>query len=297
MRFAHGAVWAAVYLLATVGTPARPRITEPPAVSPRPYLWRVERYGRTSHLFGTIHVGVDAEAALGPEGREALDGARRVFVEMDMTSRDTVSEFTMGAMRRAEMPPDRRALEARAEQQLRRVECAGGDDDRAGANRVALTRAVDDLDAGRLTVLDQHALDGRIRTQLEGPARQRVCDVGVHRRLAGIRRAALDARAAARAVRVGVGVHGLELWVWDGSGDTPRLVADLRPGPLPSGPREARALGPLLLFSADVPATIAALRAAGFTAPDIKPGPTPYVELAFPDPDGNTILLIGPRPK
>jgi catechol 2,3-dioxygenase-like lactoylglutathione lyase family enzyme len=52
-----------------------------------------------------------------------------------------------------------------------------------------------------------------------------------------------------------------------------------------------------MVFSADVPATIAALRAAGFTAPDIKPGQTPYVELAFPDPDGNTILLIGPRPK
>lgn len=52
-----------------------------------------------------------------------------------------------------------------------------------------------------------------------------------------------------------------------------------------------------MFFTADVPATVAALRAAGFTAPDIKPGATPYVELVFPDPDGNTILLIGPRPR
>ena len=105
MRSGRGAACAIACLLVTLGTPALPRVAEPPGVSPRPYLWRVERHGRTSHLFGTIHVGVDPEAALGPAGREALDDARRVFVEMDLTSRDTVSEFTMGAMRRAEMPP------------------------------------------------------------------------------------------------------------------------------------------------------------------------------------------------
>lgn len=52
-----------------------------------------------------------------------------------------------------------------------------------------------------------------------------------------------------------------------------------------------------MFFTADVAATVAALRAAGFTAPDATPGTTPYIELVFPDPDGNTILLIGPRPK
>lgn len=100
-------MWVAACLVATLGSPAMPQIAEPSPPSPRPYLWRVERYGRTSHLFGTIHVGLDADAALGPAGRAALDGARRVFVEMDMTSLDTVDEFTMGAIRRAEMPPDR----------------------------------------------------------------------------------------------------------------------------------------------------------------------------------------------
>jgi len=107
MRRDHRAVWVVAFLVAALGTSAMSGVAEPPSASPRPYLWRVERYGRTSYLFGTIHVGLDAEAALGPAGREALDGARRVFVEMDMTSLDTVDEFTMGAIRRAEMPPDR----------------------------------------------------------------------------------------------------------------------------------------------------------------------------------------------
>ena len=47
--------------------------------------------------------------------------------------------------------------------------------------------------------------------ELEQAARPRVVDVGVHRRLARVRRAALEARAAAHAVRVRVGGDGLEL--------------------------------------------------------------------------------------
>jgi uncharacterized protein YbaP (TraB family) len=78
-----------------------------PKASPRPYLWRVERYGVVSHLFGTIHLGLDYRAAMGPVGLAALASSRRVFVEMDITSLDVVSEFTVAALRRAEMPPDR----------------------------------------------------------------------------------------------------------------------------------------------------------------------------------------------
>lgn len=106
MRVGRRAAVLVACLLTTLA-PATPQAAALPTVSPRPYLWRVERYGRTSYLFGTIHVGLDRDAALGPAGLEALDGARRVFVEMDMTSLDTVSEFTLGAIRRAEMPPDR----------------------------------------------------------------------------------------------------------------------------------------------------------------------------------------------
>lgn len=86
---------------------ALPRAATPPTPSPRPYLWRVERHGIVSHLLGTIHVGIDPDRALGPVGLAALRASRRVFVEMDITSLEVVFEFTVAAMRRAEMPPDR----------------------------------------------------------------------------------------------------------------------------------------------------------------------------------------------
>ena len=54
-------------------------------------------------------------------------------------------------------------LETRAEQELRRVERPRRDDDRARAHRVPLTCAVDELDARRLSALEEHALDGRVR--------------------------------------------------------------------------------------------------------------------------------------
>ena len=111
----------------------------------------------------------------------------------------------------AEMPPDGPVREAGAEQELRRVERARGDDDGAGAHGVARSRLVDVLDPGRLGALHDHALDLGVRPQLEDAPRERVGDVGVHRRLAGVRGAALDARAAARAVGVRVRVDRLEL--------------------------------------------------------------------------------------
>lgn len=97
----------AAVLLATLGSAAVPGAAAPPKASPRPYLWRVERHGVVSYLFGTIHLGLDHRAALGPVGLAALASSRRVFVEMDLTSLDVVSEFTVAALRRAEMPPDR----------------------------------------------------------------------------------------------------------------------------------------------------------------------------------------------
>ena len=111
----------------------------------------------------------------------------------------------------AEVPADRGILEAGPKEELRRVDRARCHDDRPGAHRLPRARRSDELDARRLAALDDHALDRRVGAELEDPARQRVGDVRVHRRLAGIRRAALDARPAARAVRVGVRVDRLEL--------------------------------------------------------------------------------------
>ena len=111
----------------------------------------------------------------------------------------------------ADQPAARAVRQPRPEQQLRRVQRACGDDDRARVDAHERPVAVDVLDAPRLPVLDHDALDARVRAQLEPARRPGVVDVRVERRLARVRGAALQARAAAHAVRVGVGVHRLEL--------------------------------------------------------------------------------------
>ena len=78
----------------------------PPSVKKRraPLLWRVEMQNRRSYLFGTVHVPLDLDTALGEEGRAALGGSKRVFLEMDTTS-DTALSFLLHAADRAELPP------------------------------------------------------------------------------------------------------------------------------------------------------------------------------------------------
>jgi len=72
-----------------------------------PLLWRVEKNGKVSYLFGTVHVGLDLETSLQPAGMAALDGARRVFVELDLTSFDVLIDLLRQTWARAEMPPGR----------------------------------------------------------------------------------------------------------------------------------------------------------------------------------------------
>src|SRR5213593_992801 len=74
-----------------------------PARRGAPLLWRVERNGRTSHLFGTVHLALDLDTALGEEGRAALGDAKRVFLELDH-SLETSATFTRQAIARAELP-------------------------------------------------------------------------------------------------------------------------------------------------------------------------------------------------
>ena len=108
----------------------------------------------------------------------------------------------------ADVLPERRVAQARAHEQLRRVERAGCDDDAGRPRGVARAGGVGVLDARRLRavgpVLDQDALDRGLRAQVELPERQRPGDVRVHRRLAGARGAALQARAVLFAVGAGV---------------------------------------------------------------------------------------------
>jgi uncharacterized protein len=81
------------------GDPPRPRF-------PRgePLLWRVEQGGAVSHLFGTCHLPLDLEKALGPAGVDALDHSRRIFVEIDGSSLMTALDAFKIFGSRAQMP-------------------------------------------------------------------------------------------------------------------------------------------------------------------------------------------------
>jgi uncharacterized protein len=85
---------------------AHPDAAAVPAASSHrgaPLLWRVEWYGHRSHLFGTVHLPLDLDAALGAEGRTALADAKRVFLEID-TSQEAALTFLLQALHRAQLP-------------------------------------------------------------------------------------------------------------------------------------------------------------------------------------------------
>jgi uncharacterized protein YbaP (TraB family) len=86
---------------ATRRTPAPPGAAEP---KPGPLVWRVESAGRTSHLFGTIHLGIDLDRALGPRGTAALDAATTVFVEMDLSNPNRARALGAEAARSGVLP-------------------------------------------------------------------------------------------------------------------------------------------------------------------------------------------------
>ena len=56
-----------------------------------PFLWRVESpEGRVSHLFGTFHLGIDAEKQLGPEVWTPLGDAKIFVMEADLNDVDAL---------------------------------------------------------------------------------------------------------------------------------------------------------------------------------------------------------------
>jgi len=70
-------------------------------------LWRVDRNGAISHLFGTLHAGRSHTDALGPSGLAALDRARTVVVELDLDAPDTTSSLAALVAERGRLPADR----------------------------------------------------------------------------------------------------------------------------------------------------------------------------------------------
>ncbi len=52
----------------------------------QPGLWKVEKNGVASYLFGTVHVGDDSMKGLPTEVTKALDSSEKVIVEVDITA-------------------------------------------------------------------------------------------------------------------------------------------------------------------------------------------------------------------
>ena len=72
----------------------------PPPISRNPFVWRVSKGGRVSHLMGTIHVGVSLDEALTPNLQDAAANARLLMLEID--PREMRPEVLMAAARMPE---------------------------------------------------------------------------------------------------------------------------------------------------------------------------------------------------
>lgn len=60
----------------------------PPRITEEPFVWTVERDGMTSHIMGTIHVGVTLDEALPPALQEEAASARVLMLEIDPAELD-----------------------------------------------------------------------------------------------------------------------------------------------------------------------------------------------------------------
>jgi uncharacterized protein YbaP (TraB family) len=87
----------------------------------RGFLWRIEKNGQRSYLYGTIHVGRPAWMFLGPQVTQALLRSDTVALEIDLADPDMQRAMRDGmASRRSVALPER--LKTRLQRQLR-AEC------------------------------------------------------------------------------------------------------------------------------------------------------------------------------
>ena len=139
-----------------------------------PLLWRIETGGQPSYLFGTVHLPLDLDAALGEEGRAALANARRVFLELDHTQGLT---FMRQAAARAELPPPESLHALLGPESWRRLTVlARGEVEPAVLDRmepwfVALAAVRLSVPAKRVPALRRDRLP--LDAQIEGRARER----------------------------------------------------------------------------------------------------------------------------
>jgi uncharacterized protein YbaP (TraB family) len=96
-------------------------IAAAPAVD-RGLLWKVTRDGRSSWLYGTIHIARPAWLRPGPTVQGAIEAADTMGVELDVTDPDIVGRLARALARGPRTPALPPALEARLDAQAR-AEC------------------------------------------------------------------------------------------------------------------------------------------------------------------------------
>lgn len=87
----------------------------------RGVLWRLQRDGRTSHLYGTLHLGRPQWLMFGPRIRAALQASRVLALELDLTDAATVRILVEGpseGLPRMDLSP---ALQQRLAAQMARA--------------------------------------------------------------------------------------------------------------------------------------------------------------------------------
>jgi uncharacterized protein YbaP (TraB family) len=70
----------------------------------RGFLWRISKDGRTSYLYGTIHVGKMEWSFPGPSVREALRASHTVALELDPTDATVAAQMQAGMQARRPVP-------------------------------------------------------------------------------------------------------------------------------------------------------------------------------------------------
>jgi uncharacterized protein YbaP (TraB family) len=119
----------------------------------RGFLWRITRDGRTSHLYGTIHVGKFDWIFPGPAVRAALFGSDMLALELDLTDPATMQQLAAASAAGPAMPALDEALRARIRRQAEAACLPDGLLDKQHPVMQAITLVVlgsrwDDLDPG-----------------------------------------------------------------------------------------------------------------------------------------------------
>lgn len=93
----------------------------------RGFLWRVERDGRTSWLYGTIHVARRDWMLPGPRTLDALRRADALALELDVTDPAVLGQLQQAVLAQAGDPPLAPALRARLDRAVA-AGCVGADE-------------------------------------------------------------------------------------------------------------------------------------------------------------------------